>query len=230
MKLSEAIRTTIRRLHYSPRTEESYVRWALAFVGFHGRRHPRDLGAAEVTAFLNDLAVRRPGLVLDAEPGALRAGLPLPQGAPPRDARTHRARARSAGSISPRSLSPREVRALLDHLEAPFRLIGELLYGAGLRVGEVTALRVKVIVLDRRHGSPSEALRGKATRDAATALLPGWRDVSRRDGLGARARRRGEATPRRTRPRRPSEQFDPPDQTAHSLSEQVDPPDQPVHH
>ena len=59
MTLFEAVTVTLRRLHYSPRTEESYVRWVRDFVRFHQRRHPREMGAAEVTAFLNDLAVRR---------------------------------------------------------------------------------------------------------------------------------------------------------------------------
>ena len=59
MTLFEAVSVTLRRLHYSPRTEEAYLRWVREFVRFHNRRHPREMGAAEVTAFLNDLAVRR---------------------------------------------------------------------------------------------------------------------------------------------------------------------------
>ncbi len=57
MTLIEALQNTLRRLHYSPRTEEAYVYWTREFVRFHHRRHPRELGAPEVTAFLNDLAV-----------------------------------------------------------------------------------------------------------------------------------------------------------------------------
>jgi hypothetical protein len=59
MTLTEAVSNTIRRLHYSPRTEEAYLHWVREFVHFHRRRHPREMGAAEVTAFLNDLAVHR---------------------------------------------------------------------------------------------------------------------------------------------------------------------------
>ena len=57
--LLAAIRETIRRLHYSPRTEDAYVQWTRAFIAFHGGRHPRALGAPEMTAFLNHLAVER---------------------------------------------------------------------------------------------------------------------------------------------------------------------------
>ena len=57
--LVEAIRQTIRRLHYSPSTEEAYVHWTRAFIAFQGGRHPRTLGTAETTAFINHLAVER---------------------------------------------------------------------------------------------------------------------------------------------------------------------------
>lgn len=59
MTLFEAVRNTIRRLHYSPRTEEAYLQWIRAFIRFHNGRHPRELAAPEATAFLNHLAVQR---------------------------------------------------------------------------------------------------------------------------------------------------------------------------
>ena len=57
MKLEDQIRHKMRFLHYSIRTEDAYVAWYRRFVHFHGRRHPREMGAAEVEAFLTDLAV-----------------------------------------------------------------------------------------------------------------------------------------------------------------------------
>ena len=56
-RLLDQVRATLRRLHYSLRTEKAYVAWIIRFVRFHGTRHPRELGAPEVTAFLNHLAV-----------------------------------------------------------------------------------------------------------------------------------------------------------------------------
>jgi hypothetical protein len=56
--LSERITSAIRLRHYSPRTGEAYLGWVRRFIVFHGRRHPRELGAAEVTAFLSSLAER----------------------------------------------------------------------------------------------------------------------------------------------------------------------------
>src|SRR5260370_7029300 len=52
------LRAAVRARHYSPRTEESYVGWVKRFVVFHGRRHPDQLGEAEVRAFLEHLAER----------------------------------------------------------------------------------------------------------------------------------------------------------------------------
>ena len=55
MTLIEAVQSELRRIHYSPRTEEAYVHWIRAFIRFHQRRHPREMGATEVTTFLNAL-------------------------------------------------------------------------------------------------------------------------------------------------------------------------------
>ena len=58
-KLLEQVRAAIRTRHYSRRTEAAYVGWIRRFIVFHGKRHPRDLGAVEVTAFVSALAARR---------------------------------------------------------------------------------------------------------------------------------------------------------------------------
>jgi len=57
--LLDQVRDSIRRRHYSPRTEETYVHWIKRFICFHGKRHPLQMGEAEVTAFLNHLARER---------------------------------------------------------------------------------------------------------------------------------------------------------------------------
>ncbi len=56
-KLLDQVRDRIRVKHYSIRTEHQYVQWIKRFILFHGKRHPRDMGAAEVEAFLTHLAV-----------------------------------------------------------------------------------------------------------------------------------------------------------------------------
>jgi len=57
-RLLEQVRQSLRLRHYSYRTEEQYLGWIRRFILFHDKRHPREMGAAQVEAFLNDLAVR----------------------------------------------------------------------------------------------------------------------------------------------------------------------------
>ncbi len=71
-RLLPALRRALRLRHYSPRTEQAYVRWVRRFVEFHSRRHPAELGPAEVTQFLTDLAVRR-GVSASTQNQALHA-------------------------------------------------------------------------------------------------------------------------------------------------------------
>ena len=58
-KLLDRMRTEIRLRHYSIRTEEAYTDWVRRYILFHGKRHPKDLGAGEVRDFLSHLAVDR---------------------------------------------------------------------------------------------------------------------------------------------------------------------------
>lgn len=57
LPLLEQVRAVIRFRHYSLRTEQTYLDWIKRFILFSGKRHPRDLGAPEITAFLTHLAV-----------------------------------------------------------------------------------------------------------------------------------------------------------------------------
>ncbi len=63
-KLLERMRIHLRTRHYSIRTEEAYIDWVKRFIFFHGKRHPQEMGAAEVEAFLSHLAVERQVTVL----------------------------------------------------------------------------------------------------------------------------------------------------------------------
>ena len=177
MTLIEATRGTFRRLHYSARTEEAYLHWIRAFIAFHAGRHPRDLTAAEITAFLNHLAVDR-RVSASTQNQALCAilflyrrviDLSMPD--------LHGLERAHRPEHLPAVLGHREVMALLEHLDPPLRLLAELLYGSGLRLMEALSLRVKDVDLDRRQ---IMVRRGKGNHDRA-ALLP----ASTRDGLRA---------------------------------------------
>jgi hypothetical protein len=56
-RLLDRVREAIRARHYSPRTEKAYVHWIKRYIFFHGKRHPVEMSAVEVTAFLTSLAV-----------------------------------------------------------------------------------------------------------------------------------------------------------------------------
>jgi site-specific recombinase XerD len=70
--LERELRAVLRVKHYSVKTEESYVGWYRRFVRFHGKQHLRDLGAAEVSSFLTNLAVNR-GVSASTQNQALNA-------------------------------------------------------------------------------------------------------------------------------------------------------------
>src|SRR3990167_4062155 len=56
-RLLDRVREAIRARHYSRRTEEAYVAWMRRYIFFHGKRHPAEMGAPEITRFLTSLAV-----------------------------------------------------------------------------------------------------------------------------------------------------------------------------
>ena len=55
-KLLDQIRNKLRVKHYAIRTEEQYLHWIKRYILFHGKRHPKDMGAAQIEAFLTNLA------------------------------------------------------------------------------------------------------------------------------------------------------------------------------
>ncbi|HZF15327.1 MAG TPA: integron integrase [Steroidobacteraceae bacterium] len=142
-RLLDQLRLAIRRRNYSVRTEKAYVLWARAYIRFHQRRHPRDLGIEHLTEFLNYLANERK-VAAATQNQALSAilflykqvlGIELPW-------LTGVDRARAPVRL-PVVLTRAEVRAILAQLDGIPWLAGNLLYGAGLRVLECVSLRIK---------------------------------------------------------------------------------------
>ena len=142
-KLIPTVRRALKLRHYSRRTEEAYVGWVRRFVRYHGLRHPAELGEAEISDFLSELAAEA-GVSASTQTQALSAILFLYRdvlGRPP-DALRHLVRARASTRV-PVVLSRGEVGRVLDGLDGTPRLVGTLLYGAGLRLLECLRLRVK---------------------------------------------------------------------------------------
>lgn len=166
-RLLDEVRDAIRRRHYSLRTEHTYVHWVRRFVLFSGKRHPREMGAAEVTAFLSHLASGR-GVAAATQNQALSAILfvykeVLAQPLPWLDGIE---RAKRPVRV-PTVLTVEEAQALLGRLSGMRWLMAGLLYGSGLRLRECLTLRVK----DVDFGYGQVTVRdGKGAKDRVTML------------------------------------------------------------
>jgi integron integrase len=166
-RLLDALAEAIRVRRYSKRTHAAYRAWTVAYVRFHALRHPRELGASHVTAFLTFLATERCvsastqaqaraallflygqvlGAQLDWLEGVVQAKRPL---------------------RLPTVLSPEQVVAVLGAMEGTSRLVAHLLYGSGLRLMEACTLRVKDVSLTERI---VRVRAGKGDKDRVTML------------------------------------------------------------
>ena len=173
-RLLDALREQIRYLHYSLRTEDAYVHWVRAFIRFHERRHPAEMGAAEVEAFLTWLAVERQ-VAPRTHQQALSALLFLYQKVLRLDLPWMGEIGRPRGERRlPVVLAADEVMAVLAQLDVqelqlgmPHGLVGRLLYGTGMRLLEGLGLRVKDIDFQRRA---IVVRQGKGAKDRVVML------------------------------------------------------------
>jgi integron integrase len=166
-RLFDRVREAARVRHFSRRTESAYLAWIRRFIFFHGKRHPAELGAPEVTQFLTSLAVQD-NVAASTQNQALSAILflyrdVLGQGLPWLD---DVVRAKRPARL-PVVLTREEVRALLVQMNGVPRLMAILLYGAGLRLLECARLRVKDVDFGRNQLTVRG---GKGDKDRVTML------------------------------------------------------------
>ena len=166
-KFLDQVRRVARLRRYSRRTEDAYIGWIRRFILFHDTRHPDEMGADEVIAFVSSLAIdgnvnaRTQNQALSALKFLYGRVLERPLEA--LDA-FERAPVRSR---LPVVLSREEIRRLLDAVEPSHQLSLTLLYGGGLRLLEGLRLRAKDIDFDRHQIIVRE---GKGDRDRVTTL------------------------------------------------------------
>ena len=149
-RLLDQLRDRLRYLHYSIRTEEAYVHWVRAFVRFHSLRHPAGMGVVEVQAFLTWLAVER-RVSVSTHRQALSALLFLyrqvfGQQLPWMDEMD---RPRRQPRL-PVVLSVNQVMQVLQLFQGTHAVLGQLLYGTGMRITEALQLRSKDVDFERR--------------------------------------------------------------------------------
>ncbi|MBN1146538.1 MAG: integron integrase [Anaerolineales bacterium] len=168
-KLLDQVRQAIRTKGYSIRTEQAYVNWVERFILFHQKRHPAQMGAVEIEAFLTHLAVNA-NVAASTQNQAFSAILFLYREVLHKElpAKIQAVRAKTPQRL-PVVLSKQETRSLLNGLSGVHLLMARLLYGSGLRLMECVRLRVKDIDFERRQIVVRD---GKGEKDRVT-LLPG---------------------------------------------------------
>ena len=166
-KLLDRMRNHLRTRHYSIRTETAYVDWARRFILFHGKRHPQEMGGAEVEAFLTHLAVNR-HVSASTQNQAKAAILYLyKQVLQIELAWLDEVVQAKTPKRLPVVLTASEVRSLLLHMQGTTGLVAQLLYGTGMRLLEALRLRVKDVEFARREVVIRE---GKGNKDRVTVL------------------------------------------------------------
>jgi integrase len=165
MKLLDRLRTAIRVRQFSPRTEEAYAGWVRRYILFHGKRHPDQMGEAEIRDFLIFLAVQRK-VAASAQNQALAALLFLYREVlnRPMESVDIGVRAKRSQRL-PVVLTRDEVRRVLSGMTGISGLVAGLLCGSGLRLTEALELRIKDIDFDRGEIRLRD---GKGRRDRIT--------------------------------------------------------------
>ncbi|MDH4216736.1 MAG: integron integrase, partial [Gallionella sp.] len=166
-RLLDQVRDKLRVKHYSIRTEQTYTDWIKRYIYFHDKRHPKDLGAHDIEAFLTHLAVA--GKVAASTQNLAKSSLlflyreVLEINLPWLDNITQA----KAPKRMPVVLTVSEVQDVLSRMSGTHLLIASLLYGGGMRLMEAVRLRVKDVDFARREILVRE---GKGFKDRVTML------------------------------------------------------------
>lgn len=173
-KILDQVSDAIRLKHYSYRTEQTYKEWIKRYILFHHKRHPGEMGAPEIQAFLSHLATEK-NVAASTQNQALSAILFLYRHVllKPMDIPTDLIRAEKSKTL-PTVLTHAEALAVIAQMKGTYQLMAKILYGGGLRLAECLRLRVK----DLDFGNHQIVVRdGKGEDDRFTvlpdSLIPG---------------------------------------------------------
>ncbi len=166
-KLLDQVRDAIRVKHYSYSTEKTYVHWIRRFILFHNKRHPAEMGTAEVTQFLTHLAVTA-HVAAATQNQAMNAILFLYRVVLQQELVGIDAVRAKPSRYLPTVLTPDEVQRVIQHLYGVYKILVQLLYGSGLRLSEGLQLRVKDVDF-AQHQLVIRDTKGKESR---VTMLP----------------------------------------------------------
>jgi len=167
LKLLDQVRDAVRVRHLSYRTEQAYVDWIRRFILFHKKRHPIEMRETEVSQFLTYLAVKKK-VAASTQNQALSAILFLYRDVLKKELGwlDDVERAKTPSRL-PVVFTKQEAKKILLHLEGTKWLMGNLLYGSGLRLMECVRLRVKDIDFEYNQIVVRD---GKGQKDRVTML------------------------------------------------------------
>ncbi|WP_062815343.1 integron integrase [Alcanivorax sp. NBRC 102024] len=169
VRLLDQFRFYLRQNNYRYATEKTYMHWVVQYIRFHGKRHPDEMGPAEVEAFLNHLSVTR-SCTDSTQRVALNSLACFYNKFRKRELGTLNLRFGRRFKRPPAVFSHDEALAIIEQLDDPVRLISQLMYGSGLRISEVLRLRVKDLDFSMQQLIVRE---GKGKRDRVTVLPRG---------------------------------------------------------
>jgi len=167
-RLLDQVRDAIRLKHYAHSTEQTYIHWIKRYIFFHNKRHPKDMGAAEVESFLSHLATTAQ-VSASTQNQALSSLLflykhVLQKDLPILSLPTVRAK---EGKRLPNVLTKEDVQKVIAQMSGMCALMAKLLYGSGMRLNECVQLRVKDIDFEQRQIVIHD---GKGEQDRVTIL------------------------------------------------------------
>lgn len=166
-KLLDIMAEELRARHYSARTEKAYLLWVRRFIRFHRLRHPAEMGADEINAFVTNLAVSG-GVSASTQTQALSAVLFLYRYVLGYDIGEMHGLVRAKRSEHiPVVMTRAEVRAVLAELSGEYWLMASIMYGCGLRLSECLRLRVQDVDFS---GNEILVRDGKGAKDRVTML------------------------------------------------------------
>lgn len=169
MRLIPRVHLVMKQKRYAASTQKSYIYWIKSYIHFHNLQHPSSLDASHITQFLNHLAAEE--LVAASTQNQALCALVffyqhiLEQ--PPGDFDAQLVRAKRPKKL-PVVLSREELLTLFDHIPLDHRLPFHLLYGSGMRLGELLSLRVKDIDFSQQL----MIIRSPKERRDRSAILP----------------------------------------------------------
>jgi integron integrase len=191
-KLLDQVSEVARFRHLSLRTEETYRNWIKRFILFHQKRHPAELDAGAVRAFLTHLAVNE-HVAASTQNQAFNALLFLYKQVLEADAPNIEGveRARHSRRL-PVVFTKTESSAVISHMKGARGLIAGLLYGSGLRIMEAVRLRVKdvdfsrneIIVRDAKGETHRVTVLPRALKDRLKLQIEAVRKLHEKDLKG----------------------------------------------